>query len=432
MLQVALAVLTLLCLIGGLLFNAELLNKAGADIPLKQLQTLEIYGQLLASASVCLFVWRLCVAAHKRRQRRAGPQGSDPRILWYSIALSTLITAPATWWVQGEVPDIIAEEFPASLRVYSLYAYVTKKGLLYDALQIPGVPYQEYRDAGEGKAFIANLGVLMSVQGSYVEKIDRNFQGFATAVFKGYTRRNADALYERLQVEVIPTLEDIIRAYARLEALRVSGVPGNERTPIEWPAQGQELSNAPSVSDYALSIKPGLRTRQAIADSPEVRYMARQTLGPLYVEGMDLFATREQFNRYLNGIAGNMAVDVAHTDIRGEQGLSVLKNMWFVPWSLLSGLFTGALNIVGLVLSLIERRRRVQNPRRAIKARLAAIATVIIIPIFAGNAILQSSGYRSAFRSIEKGPTLMVGVFHWAMSAEAMLYNLTKPVLKAQ
>ncbi|MCT7339985.1 hypothetical protein N5K55_02750 (plasmid) [Pseudomonas aeruginosa] len=65
---------------------------------------------------------------------------------------------------------MIAEKFPASLRVYSLYAYVTKKGLLYDSLQIPGVPYQEHRDTGDGKAFIANLGVLMSVQGSYVEK----------------------------------------------------------------------------------------------------------------------------------------------------------------------------------------------------------------------------------------------------------------------
>lgn len=424
MLLAALAVLNAICLIGGLLFNAELLNKAGADIPLKQLQTLEIYGQLLASASVCLLAWRICVWAHKRR-------GSQ-RYLGVSIVLSTVIAAPATWWIQGEVPDIIAEEFPASLRVYSLYAYVTKKGLLYDALQIPGVPYQQYRDAGEGKAFIANLGVLMSVQGSYVEKIDRNFQGFATAVFKGYTRRNADALYERLQVEVIPTLEDIIRAYAGLEALRVTGVPGNERNPIDWPGQGEELSRAPSVSDYALSIKPGLRTRQAIAGTPEVRYMARQALGPLYVEGMDLFASREQFDKYLNGIASNMAVDVAHTDIRGEQGLSVLKNMWFVPWSLLSGLFMGALNIVGLVLSFIERRSTTPNPKRAFTVRLAAVATIIIIPIFAGNAIIQSSGYRTAFRSIEKGPTLMVGVFHWAMSAEAMLYNLTKPVLKAQ
>ena len=430
MLLAALAVLNAICLVGGLLFNAELLNKAGADIPLKQLQTLEIYGQLLASASVCLLAWRICVWAHKRRQRRGR---GNPRYLWYSIALSTLVTAPATWWVQGEVPDIIAEEFPASLRVYSLYAYVTKKGLLYDALQIPGVPYQQYRDAGEGKAFIANLGVLMSVQGSYVEKIDRNFQGFATAVFKGYTRRNADALYERLQVEVVPTLEDIIRAYARLEALRVSGVPGNARKPLQWPSQGEALSSAPSVSDYALSIRPGLRTRQAIADTPEVRYMARQALGPLYVEGMDLFATRAQFDKYLNGIASNMAVDVAHTDIRGEQGLSVLKNMWFVPWSLLSGLFMGALNIVGLVLSFIERRSSAApNRKRAVVVRLAAFATIIIIPIVAGNAIIHSSGYRTAFRSIEKGPTLMVGVFHWAMSAEAMLYNLTKPVLKAQ
>jgi hypothetical protein len=270
----------------------------------------------------------------------------------------------------------------------------------------------------------------MSVQGSYVEKIDRNFQGFATAVFKGYTRRNADELYERLQVEVVPTLEDIIRAYARLEALRLTGVPGNEQKPIAWPRPGESLDAAPSSMAYALSMKSGLRTRQAIANTTEARYMARQALGPLYVEGMDLLASRESFNQYLNGIAGNMAVDVAHTDIRGEQGLSVLKNMWFVSWSLLSGLFMGALNIVGMVLSIIEQRGLIQGRRRVV--RLAAIAMIILIPIFAGNTIIQSSGYRAAFKSVERGPTLMVGIFHWAMSAEAMLYNLTKPVLRAQ
>ncbi|MCU9229620.1 hypothetical protein OE415_24975 [Pseudomonas aeruginosa] len=52
MLLIALIVLNAICLISGLLFNAELLNMAGADIPLKQLQTLEIYSQILASASV--------------------------------------------------------------------------------------------------------------------------------------------------------------------------------------------------------------------------------------------------------------------------------------------------------------------------------------------------------------------------------------------
>ncbi|MCT7339984.1 hypothetical protein OI911_35955 (plasmid) [Pseudomonas aeruginosa] len=66
MLLIALVVLNAVCLISGLLFNAELLNMAGADIPLKQLQTLEIYSQILASASVCLFAWRMCIWAHRR------------------------------------------------------------------------------------------------------------------------------------------------------------------------------------------------------------------------------------------------------------------------------------------------------------------------------------------------------------------------------
>ncbi|UPT36280.1 hypothetical protein [Pseudomonas amygdali] len=58
MLLAVLTVLNALCLIGGLLFNAELLNKAGTDIPLKNLQALEIYGQSLAAVSVCLAAWR--------------------------------------------------------------------------------------------------------------------------------------------------------------------------------------------------------------------------------------------------------------------------------------------------------------------------------------------------------------------------------------
>ncbi len=158
--------------------------------------------------------------------------------------------------------------------------------------------------------------------------------------------------------------------------------------------------------------------------------MARQILGPRYVEGMDLLATRIQFNAYLNGIAANMASDVASTDVQGEQILSVLKNMWFVPWSLLSGLFMGALNIVGLLLATIERRAFIQ--KRILALRIMSIALIVVIPLLAGNAIIQSPGYRTAFKSIETGPTLMAGVFHWAMSAEAMLYNLTKPLLNAE
>ncbi|EGH04011.1 MULTISPECIES: hypothetical protein [Pseudomonas syringae group genomosp. 2] len=421
MLLAVLTVLNALCLIGGLLFNAELLNKAGADIPLKNLQALEIYGQSLAAVSVCLAAWRLCIWAH-------GKWGHQQHLM-RSILLSTVVLAPLTWWVQGVVPDAIAEAFPADLRVYSLYAYVTKKGLLYDSVQIPGIPYQEYRDKGEGKAFIANLGVLMSVQGSYVEQIGHNFQGFAQTVFKGYTRRNADRLYSRLQAEVIPVFDDIAREYAKVEALRRSGVAGNKRKPLALPNAALQQA-PPSAEDYALAMPSGLRSRQAMANTAQVRGMARQVLGPLYVEGMDLLVTPNQFNTYLNGIASNMASDVARTDVHGAQSLSVLKNMWFVPWSLLSGLFMGALNIVGLLLSTVEQRAFIQ--KRLVAVRAAAVALIVVVPLLAGNAIIQSPGYRTAFKDIEAGPTLMAGVFHWAMSAEAMLYNLTRPLLNAE
>jgi hypothetical protein len=422
MLLAALVVLNALCLIGGLLLNAELLNLAGADIPIKRLHSLEIYGQILAAVSVCLFAWRLCIWGHRRF--------GHTRYLYLSIALSTALAAPLTWWFQAAVPDLIADKFPTTLRVYSLYAYVAKKGLLYDSLQIPNLPYKEYRDKGEGKAFIANLGVLMSVQSSYVEQIDRNFQGFAVAVFRGYTRRNADSFYERLQAEVVPGTEAIIRAYAQVEALRATGVPGYQWVPIRWNADGQGLEPQPSIEEYARSIKPGIRSREAIANSDEIRDMARHALGPLYVKGMDVFASRTAFDAYLPGIANNMAYDVAHTDIRGEEGVNVLKNMWFVPWSLLSGLFMGALNIVGMALAIVERRGLLLKGRRV--ARTIAIVAILVIPLMAGNAILQSSGYKTAFRSVERGPMSMAAVFHWAMSAEAMLYNLTKPLLKTE
>lgn len=417
---VALVVLNALYLICSLLFNAELLNMAGADIPLKKLEVLETYSQVLAATSMCLLVWRICY----RRYQGKG------RVLWFWLAASTVLVTPVTWWFQGAAPDWIAEKFPGSLRVSSLYAYVTKKGLLYDSLTIPKIPYKAYKDQGEGKAFIANLGVLMSVQGSYVERIDKNFQGFSAAVFRGYTARNGDALYERLQETVVPNIDDIIRTYAKLEGFRAAGIPGNEWKPIPWPSAGADLGYQPGIDEYARSINPGIRSRDALANTTEVRHMAKSALGPLYVRGMNLLATREQFQGYLPGIADNMAFDVAHTDIHGAEGLNVLKNMWFIPFSLMSGLFFGAISLVVLIISGIEALRRL--PGRIRFVRPLAIASIVLVPLVVGNGIVDSSGYRDAFRSLGKQPLLLASVFSWAMSSEAMLYNLTKPLLKAE
>jgi hypothetical protein len=417
---IALVVLNALYLLCSLLFNAELLNYAGADIPLRKLEVLETYSQVLAATSMCLLVWRICY----RRYRGKG------RVLWLSLAISTLVVTPVTWWFQGAAPDWIAEKFPGSLRVSSLYAYVTKKGLLYDSLTIPRIPYKDYKEHGEGKAFIANLGVLMSVQGSYVERIDKNFQGFAAAVFRGYTARNGDALYERLQETVVPSIDDISRAYAKYEGFRAGGIPGNEWRPIKWPDARGELSYQPSVDEYARSINPGVRSREVLANTTEVRHMAKTALGPLYVRGMNLLATREQFQSYLPGIADNMADDVAHTDIHSAEGLNVVKNMWFIPFSLLSGLFFGAISLVVLIISGVEAWRRL--PGRIRFVRPVAIATIVIVPLVVGNSIVDSPGYRDAFRSSGKQPVVLASVFHWAMSSEAMLYNITRPLLKAE
>ncbi|VVN70536.1 hypothetical protein [Pseudomonas fluorescens] len=417
---IALVVLNALYLICSLLFNAELLNMAGADIPLKKLEVLELYSQLLAATSMCLLLWRICYHRY---------QGKG-RVLWISLAVSTAVVTPLSWWFQGAAPDWIAEQFPASLRVSSLYAYVTKKGLLYDSLTIANLPYKEYKDQGEGKAFIANLGVLMSVQSSYVERIDKNFQGFSAAVFQGFTKRNSEALYERLQETVVPSIADITRAYAKLEGFRAAGIPDNDWTPIKWPNAGEDLGYVPTADEYARSISPGVRTREAIANTVEVRYMAKAALGPLYVKGMNLLATREQFQSYLPGIASNMAFDVAHTDIHGPEGLNVLKNMLFIPFSLLSGLFFSAISLVVLIISGIEALRQVQGRNHLVRA--VAIFLIVIVPIVIGNKIVDSAGYSDAFSGSGKQPILLANVFSWAMASEAMLYNITKPLLKAE
>ena len=417
---IALDVLNALNLLLNLLFNAELLNMAGADIPIRKLETLEIYSQILAASGMCLLAWRICVL---RKQGKG-------RVLWIWLVSSTVVVIPLSCWIQAAVPDLIAEEFPEPLRVSSLFAYVAKKGLLYDSLTIPNVPYKQHKEDGEGKAFVANLGVLMSVQGSYVQKIDKNFEGFSGAVFRGYTSRRADALYERIQETVVPSVNDLIRTYASLEGFRAAGIPGNEWKPILLPTTGGGLGWQPTIDEYARSLKPGLRSREEIADSVEVRYMARAALGPIYVKGMPILATREQFQKYLPRIAENMAFEVSHTDPHGYEGQLVVKNMWFVPLSLLNGLFFGSMSLVFLIISGIKA---VTGPTLKVRyIRLVAIVAIVIVPLVVTNPILDSQGYREAFTSSGKQPLLIATVFRWAMSSQAMLYNLTKPLLKAE
>lgn len=417
---IALVVLNTVNLLCNLLFNAELLNMAGADIPIKKLEVLETYSQILAASGMCLLAWRVCV----RRHRGKG------RVLWTWIAASTAVVIPTSWWVQGAVPDLIAERFPEPLRASSLFAYVAKKGLLYDSLTIPRIPYKQLKAQGEGKAFVANLGVLMSVQGSYVQAIDKNFQGFSAAVFRGYTSRSADDLYARIQESVVPVVLDVTRVYASLEGFRAAGIPGNEWKPIRFPAAGADLDYQPTIDGYARSVKPGLRTREEIAGSAELRYMARTALGPVYVKDMPLLATREQFQKYLPGIADNMAYEVSHTDPHGFEGQLVMRNMWFIPFSLLSGLFFGFISLVMLIMSGIEA---LTGPSRQIRyIRIMAIASIVIVPLVVSNPILDSQGYKDAFTSSGKQPVLIATIFRWAMSSEAMLYNVTKPLLKAE
>jgi hypothetical protein len=145
---------------------------------------------------------------------------------------------------------------------------------------------------------------------------------------------------------------------------------------------------------------------------------------------MPLLATREQFQQYLPGIAENMAFEVAHTDPRGPEGVQVLKNMWFIPFSLLNGLFFGSISLVILIVSGLEALTGWTASIRYV--RLAAIAAIVTVPLVFSNPILDSTGYRTAFESSGGQSVLIATVFRWAMCSEAMLYNFTKPLLNAE
>ena len=108
----------------------------------------------------------------------------------------------------------------------------------------------------------------------------------------------------------------------------------------------------------------------------------------------------------------------------------MVKNMWFIPFSLLSGLFYSAISLVKLVISSIEANRPLR--RRIRFVRPLAIAVIISVPLALSNGIVDSAGYRDAFRSQGRQPVLVASVFDWAMTSQAMLYNLTKPLLRAE
>src|SRR3546814_9212103 len=109
---------------------------------------------------------------------------------------------------------------------------------------------------------------------------------------------------------------------------------------------------------------------------------------------------------------------------------SDLNNMWFIPFSRFSGLFFGGICLVVLIISGIEALRSL--PGRIPFVRPVAVISIVMLPLVVGNAIVDSPGYRDAFRSLGKQPVVLATVFHWAMSSEAMLYNITRPLLKAE
>lgn len=119
---VALVFLNGLYLICSLLFNAEVLNTERADISLKKLEILETFSQILAATNMCLLVWRLCYRRYRGKGRVSGSR----------LPLRLCLSLRPLGCSKVQPPDWIAEQFSGSLRVSSLYTYVTKTPVTLD------------------------------------------------------------------------------------------------------------------------------------------------------------------------------------------------------------------------------------------------------------------------------------------------------------
>ena len=412
--KITLILLNLIFLLCTIAFNAELLSLAGSDITLKHFDHIAEVGQVLSSFGVTLFAWRFIA------QRTSGHS------LFKAWGVALLLLYPTTYFAQSAISELIIEKLPNEYKVASLYAYVLKKGYLSEVIHFKDLPYAEIKGSGAQTSFIANMGILFNPDNLYVKGIDQNFSGFSAKVFKGYWKVHQEELYERYTERGIKRFNEVIRAYSVIEKKRKENPYDIKYNQIPLSSFVDKTTEQQKNVRYAMALPPGITDINRLLRSQVMHIMAADALGPLYVKGMSLNASKQLFNTYIPYIANNMASAITGTDLEGEQGQMIMKNMIFLPLTLFTSLFFGIISFVVLVFSLLEIRQPA-TPKP--KLKIAIILTLLMMPFILGNPIVKSSGYTLLVKRSGDGVGFIQPILTWAMITEGWLYTLKTKVV---
>lgn len=411
--NITLILLNLVFLLCTIAFNAELLSLAGSDITLKHFDRIAEIGQILSSFGVTLLAWRI-IAQYK-----------SGKALFKAWGIAILVLYPVTYFAQSAISTLIIEKMPHEYKVASLYAYVLKKGYLSEVIQFPDFPNVRGKDSGAHTAFIANMGVLFNPDNLYIKGIDENFSGFSSKVFKGYWKSHQDELYQRYTKRGVSRFKEVIRTYAIIEQKRAENPHSSKFKSVPLKGIVADGTEKEQNFRYALAFPPGIRDANTLLQHRAMHLLAADSLGPLYVQGMSLNASQQLFNTYIPYISNNMASAITATDLSGEQGQMILKNMIFLPLTLFTSLFFGIISFVVLVFSLMELRQPA-TPRP--KLKLALILVLLLMPFIIGNPIVKSQGYTILIKRSGDGVEFIQPILKWAMITEGWLYTLKTKV----
>lgn len=408
--HIALILLNLVFLVLSMAFNAKLLSLGGSDITLAYFNKIAEIGQLLSSFGFTLIIWRVLSF---RRQGKA---------LAKAWLISFLIAYPSAYVAQDMVSAYIANNLSHPYKVASLYAYVAKKEFSSRLDVAENNGDQNQKATGAERAFLVNLGILLNPDSAYIQKIDSNFSGYATAVFTRYIGRHSEDFYSRYENASIQSIKDITKIYSQNESYRISGL-SFPKTPTALTSPINSGNIAADNENYANSLPHGIKTMAQIERQKNIHVMAKDRLGPLYVNGMDLLSNKEKFLGYVPSIASNMASEITATDINGAQGQMVVKNMIFLPIALFTSLFFGVISLVTLIFELIKLKT---GQTSKIKTRICIIAVFLLAPLVIGNEIISSEAYINGVSNSGNEINMISPILKWSMVTEGWLYDLVE------
>lgn len=411
---IALILLNIVFLVFNLAFNAQLLDLAASDITLIKFDEIARNGQLLSAFGMTLLAWKLLSTRFV---------GKKLAVTWLA---SFVLVYPCAYVIQDVVPDLIMENLEHKHKAASVYAYVVKKGYVSSVITLKDIEGFNKDRSGANKSLVANMGILLNYNSEYLKKIDKDFVAFTNYVFTRYWQRHSDELYEKFKARSIEPIKEIVEQYASEEAHRKS-LPLSERkhhapVPLSEPAFSDNAKTRPHVLLYARALPEGIRNKDSLIKDKQIQMMAKSVLGPLYVNGMNPLATKEEFNRYIPQISQNMAYEVAATDLDSEQGKAIIKNMLFLPFTLATSLFMGVISLVILLFSLIEAVSNRSNNSTKIKSFI--IAFIVVAPLIIGNSVVNSAGFDDLLAKSGGTLDMVKFVVQWAMVTEGWLYEI--------